>query len=206
MDAIEANADGLAHLFSHGGEKIDPRFAPLVATHHAFVIPTFTVLESVCNQNPGQRILNDPNLRPYVLASYIAQLKKNINHGQPDHCMFSMTEIPPLAAAHVPILAGTDLGNPGTTAGASLHGELEYLVEAGLTPVQALAAATSAAADSFHLTDRGRIAPGLRADLLLVDGDPATDIRATRKLSSIWKAGVMLDRQAWRDRAKSAEQ
>jgi imidazolonepropionase-like amidohydrolase len=198
MDAIEANADGLAHLFSHGGEHVDPRFAPLVAAHHAFVIPTFTVLESVCNQNPGQRILDDQNLSPYVLPSYIAQLKKNINHGQPDHCMFSMTAIPPLAAAHVPILAGTDLGNPGTTAGASLHGELEYLVEAGLTPVQALVAATSAPADSFRLTDRGRIAPGLRADLLLVDGDPATDIRATRNILAIWKAGVMFDRQGWR--------
>jgi imidazolonepropionase-like amidohydrolase len=200
MDAIEANADGLAHLFSHGGENVDPRFAPLVAAHHAFVIPTFTVLESVCNQNPGQRILDDQDLSPYVLPSYIAQLKKNIDHGQPQHCMFSMTAIPPLVAAHVPILAGTDLGNPGTTAGASLHGELEYLVEAGLTPVQALVAATSAPADSFHLTDRGRIAPGLRADLLLVDGNPATDIRATRHILAIWKAGVMFDRQAWRDR------
>jgi imidazolonepropionase-like amidohydrolase len=200
MDAIEANADGLAHLFSHGGEKVDPRFAPLVAAHHAFVIPTFTVLESVCNQNPGQRILDDQDLSPFVLPSYIPQLERNINHGQPDHCMFSMTAIPPLAAAHVPILAGTDLGNPGTTAGASLHGELEYLVEAGLTPVQALVAATSAPADSFRLRDRGRIVPGLRADLLLVKGDPATDIRATRNILAIWKAGVMFDRQAWRNR------
>lgn len=199
MDAIEANADGLAHLFSHGGEKVDPRFAPLVAAHHAFVIPTFTVLESVCNQSPGQRILDDKNLSPYLRPAYIAQLGKNINHGQPEHCMFSMTAIPALAAAHVPVLAGTDLGNPGTTAGASLHGELEYLVEAGLTPAQALTAATSAAADSFRLGDRGRIAPGLRADLLLVDGDPTTDIRATRNILVIWKAGILFDRQAWRN-------
>lgn len=111
-----------------------------------------------------------------------------------------MTSIPPLAAAHVPILAGTDFGNAGTTAGASLHGELEYLVEAGLTPVQALVATTSAPADSFRLRDRGRIAPGLRADLLLVDGDLSTDIRATRNILAIWKAGVMFDRQVWRDR------
>ena len=203
MDAIEANADGLAHLFSHGGETVDPRFAPLAAAHHTFVIPTFTVLESVCNQNPGQRILDDQKLLPYVLPSYIVQLKKNINHGQADHCMFSMRAIPPLVAAHVRILAGTDLGNPGTTAGASLHGELEYLVEAGLAPVQALVAATSAPADSFGLRDRGRIAAGLRADLLLVDGDPSRDIRATRNILAIWKAGVMFDRRAWRDRGHS---
>jgi imidazolonepropionase-like amidohydrolase len=202
IDAIEADADGLAHLFSHGGEKVDPRFAPLVAAHHAFVIPTFSVLESVCNQSPGQRILDDQNLRPYVLPSFVAQLKKNINHGQPDHCMVAMTAIPPLAAAHVPILAGTDFGNAGTTPGASLHEELEYLVEAGLTPVQALVAATSAPSDSFRLTDRGRLGVGRRADLLLVDGDPSTDIRATRNILAIWKAGVLFDRPAWRERAR----
>lgn len=205
MDAIEANADGLAHLFSHGGEKVDPAFVPLVAAHHAFIIPTFTVLESVCNQSPGQRILDDPALSPYILPSYLPLLKKNINHGQPEHCMFSMTAIPPLAAAHVAILAGTDLGNPGTTAGASLHGELEYLVEAGLSPVQALVAATSAPAGAFHLNDRGRIAPGLRADLLLVEGDPTKDISATRSIFAVWKAGVLFDRQEWRSRVEKAQ-
>ena len=65
----------------------------------------------------------------------------------------------------------------------SLHGELELLVEAGLTPLEALSAATSVPADRFRLPDRGRIAPGLRADLLLVNGDP-TSLRA---LDEPWK-------------------
>jgi hypothetical protein len=67
-----------SHTFSHGGEKVDPRFAPLVAARHAFVIPTFAVLESVCNQKPGQRILDDQDLSPYLLLSDIAQLKNGI--------------------------------------------------------------------------------------------------------------------------------
>jgi len=71
-----------------------------------------------------------------------------------------------------------------------LHWELIHLVDAGMTPTAALAAATSAAARAFHLTDRGRIAPGMRADLLLVDGDPSTEIRATRNIVRIWKKGV----------------
>lgn len=200
MDAIESGADGLAHLFSHGGDKVDQRFVPLVAAHHAFVIPTFTVLESVCNQSPGQHVLDDPKLSPFILPAYVPQLKKNINHGQENHCMFSMTAIPPLSAAHVPILAGTDVGNAGTAPGASLHGELEYLVEAGLTPQQALTAATSATARAFKLADRGRIAPGLRADLVLVKGNPVQDIRATRDIVAIWKSGVPVDRQAWLSR------
>ena len=205
MDAIEAGADGLAHLFSHGGDSVSPNFVPLVVRHHAFIIPTFTVLESVCNQSPGQRILSDPKLSPFVLPVYMPQLERNINHGQPNHCMFSMTAITPLSAAHVPILAGTDAGNSGTVPGASLHGELEYLVEAGLTPTQALVAATSATATAFKLVDRGRIAPGLRADLVLVNGNPADDIRVTRDIVAVWKLGIPVDRQAWLSRAMKSK-
>ncbi|HEY9420130.1 MAG TPA: amidohydrolase family protein, partial [Thermoanaerobaculia bacterium] len=59
---------------------------------------------------------------------------------------------------------------------------------------EALAAATANPAEAFGLADRGRIAPGLRADLLLVQGDPTADIKATRKIQRIWKAGVEVDR------------
>ena len=100
-----------------------------------------------------------------------------------------------LRAAGVTILAGTDVPNPGTAQGASLHGEMELLVEAGLTPAEALRAATSAPAEVFGLKDRGRIAPGLRADLVLVEGDPSLDIRATRAIVGIWKAGSAVERR-----------
>jgi imidazolonepropionase-like amidohydrolase len=90
----------------------------------------------------------------------------------------------------VPVLAGTDSPAPGATYGASLHGEMELLVRAGLTPTQALMAATSAPARAFGLDDRGRIAPGLRADLLLVEGDPTADNLHTRRIVKIWKRGV----------------
>ena len=204
IDAIESGADGLAHLFAFGGDDVDPKFVPLVAEHHAFVIPTFSVLESVCNEGPGQHLLNDGKLSPYVAAEYLPQLRKSINHGQPHNCMFSMKAIPPLAAAHVRILAGTDAGNPGTAPGVSIHGELEYLVKAGLTPEQALAAATSVPASTFHLTDRGRIASGLRADFVLVNDDPTAEISATRNIVEVWKAGIPVDRQSWRQSIHSA--
>lgn len=70
----------------------------------------------------------------------------------------------------------------------------DQTVRAGLTPVQALTAATSAPARAFGLTDRGRISPGLRADLLLVDGDPTTDILASRRIVMLWKRGSRVDR------------
>jgi imidazolonepropionase-like amidohydrolase len=96
-----------------------------------------------------------------------------------------------LKAAGVPILAGTDAPN-ASGHGAGLHGELALLVAAGLTPLEALRAATSASASAFHLGDRGVIAVGARADLLLVDGDPTTRIESTRKIVAVWKAGHAL--------------
>jgi imidazolonepropionase-like amidohydrolase len=96
-----------------------------------------------------------------------------------------------LRDAGVRILAGTDAPNPGTAYGETLHTELVLLVAAGLSPVETLAAATSGAAAAFGLTDRGRIAPGLRADLVLVKGDPSRDIGATRRIAAIWKQGVV---------------
>lgn len=93
-----------------------------------------------------------------------------------------------LKAAHVPILAGTDAPN-ASAHGVGLHHELELLVHAGLTPVEALRAATSVPATVFHLADRGVIAAGARADLLLVKGDPTADVKATRSIVAVWKAG-----------------
>jgi len=61
---------------------------------------------------------------------------------------------------------------------------------AGLSPAEALRAATSRPAQVFGLSDRGAVEPGLRADLVLIEGDPLTDIRATRCIRRIWCAGV----------------
>lgn len=99
-----------------------------------------------------------------------------------------------LHAAGMPILAGTDANaTPAAPAspafGESLHDELALLVDAGLTPAQALDAATSVAADHFGLPDRGRIAAGLRADLVLLADDPTVDIAATRSIRGVWIAG-----------------
>jgi len=100
--------------------------------------------------------------------------------------------------AGVPVLAGTDANRtPAAPAsppfGTSLHDELALLVDAGLTPAEALRAATSDAAAHFDLPDRGRIAPGMRADLVLLEADPATDISATRRIRGVWVGGERVD-------------
>jgi imidazolonepropionase-like amidohydrolase len=97
--------------------------------------------------------------------------------------------------AGVTILAGTDANQaPSAPAsppyGSSLHHELRLLVDAGLTPVEALRSATVLAAQYWGLADRGVIAPGKRADLVLVSGNPLADISAVSKITAVWCAGI----------------
>lgn len=193
--AIEAGADGLVHLF--GDQPPDAGFAKLAASHRTFVIPTLTVVESASGIPSGAALAADARLQPYLSAEETRGLKSAFpKHGPPNEDLGNATAaLRQLKAAGVPILAGSDAPNPGTAHGASIHRELELLVVGGLAPVEALAAATSTPARLFHLDDRGRIAKGLRADLLLVDGDPTADIRATRNIAAVWRNGVPLARK-----------
>jgi imidazolonepropionase-like amidohydrolase len=191
--AIEAGADGLVHLFS--GATVAADFADVVSSHGAFVVPTLGVVFASCGQPNGATVVGDSLLRPFIRPMWRPMMARVINWPNgPASCEGTRAAVRQLAGKHVPILAGTDAPSPGQTYGASLHGELELLVGAGLPPTRALAAATSAPARAFGLTDRGRIAAGLRADLLLVEGDPTTDITATRHITAIWKRGVRVVR------------
>jgi imidazolonepropionase-like amidohydrolase len=197
-DAIEAGADGLAHLFVDRAP--DAEFGRFVAAHHAFVVPTLSVLRGISGTPAGRELLEDRQLAAFLAPADVSQLGTGFPFRAGLTATYAAAEaaVRQLKAARVPILAGTDAPNPGTTHGASLHGELELLVRAGLTPLEALAAATSVPADRFHLDDRGRIAPGMRADLFLVEGNPTADIRATRRIAGVWKLGVAPDREGYR--------
>ncbi len=95
-----------------------------------------------------------------------------------------------LNRAGVRIIAGTDVLNPYAFPGFSLHDELELLVESGLTPMQALQAATRNAADfSGQLDVLGTVEEGKIADLVLLDANPLADIRNTTKISTVILGG-----------------
>jgi imidazolonepropionase-like amidohydrolase len=84
---------------------------------------------------------------------------------------------------------GTDTGPPGRFQGYFEHLELEFMVDAGLTPAQAIAAATSKGAEFLHAKDLGTLAVGKWADLLVLDRNPLDDIRNTRSLRDVYIAG-----------------
>ncbi len=92
-------------------------------------------------------------------------------------------------AMHVPICAGGDVG-------VFPHGqnarELVLMQAAGMAPAQVLIAATAGNARFFRLDDRGRVAPGLRADLVAVPGDPTRDVAAVRRVAMVMKGGLVV--------------
>lgn len=91
--------------------------------------------------------------------------------------------------------AGTDAGMPGTPHGESTLRELELMVSCGFTPAEAIAAATSASARLLGAEDRGRIQPGMLADLVLVEGNPAERIGDIRRVKRVWLGGREVNRE-----------
>ena len=191
-EAIDAGADGLVHVFydsSGDGEAVQA-----VRDAAAFVVPTLVVIEAVAGAGGGAELAADPSVAPFLMPDQRGSLQRDLGLDLGDYLTHATRNTRALHQAGVTILAGSDAPNPGTTYGASVHRELELLVRAGLTPLEALRAATAAPADAFGLNDRGRVAAGLKADLVLVRGDATADVRAARQIEAIWKDGERFER------------
>ena len=191
--AIAAGADGLMHVYR------DPGGTELVAAVRdagAFAVPTLAVIESMFGLSNPEALATDPLISDYLSANAEANLKRSFMQGtNPAGMNAAIGNVRALFEAGVPILAGSDAANPGVTHGASLHRELELLAKAGMPNIDVLRAATSNAADAFRLHDRGRVAEGKKADLVLVRGDPLQDLATTRDIVGVWKDGVRFERQ-----------
>nr|MDQ3071594.1 CIA30 family protein [Acidobacteriota bacterium] len=183
------------HIFTTAAPQAD--MAARVKVSGAFVVPTLSVNESASGVASGASLVAGSPFTTFLTAEEKVALNGSFpaRANSPYRLQHALDATRALHAAGVPILAGTDAPNPGTSHGASMHRELELLVRAGLSPVHALIAATSAPARAFGLADRGRIAAGMRADLVLVTGNPAEDILATRAIEAVWKGGVRLERR-----------
>lgn len=190
--AITAGADGLAHVFED--VPADDAFLRLMRRSGAFATSVLTTAD--CGEEA--RILQgDPQVRPFLARRQRAALT---NATSEEDCSTATLDVAlgnvrRFSEAGIPITAGTDAGVRSVAHGASVLTELGLLVRGGFSPAQALAAATTTPARAYGLRDRGRIAGGRRADLLLVDGNPARDIAAIRDVDLIWKNGYVVDRR-----------
>ena len=192
-DAIAAGADGLAHIFADSIPEAD--FAKFAAEHKVFVIPTLSVFDAL-TVTSAKPWWDQPKLTAFISPTMKSMLERKFPPGLGANLKLANAEAAVLALrrAGVSILAGTDAPAPGMAHGPSLHHELELLVRSGLTPTEALAASTSETARVFGFHDRGRIAVGTRADLVLISGDPTVDIKATRDIVGVWKLGRRFSR------------
>jgi len=184
-------------LATYDEARCAPVFAKL-ASNGTWVVPTL-VLHRAHARLRDSATHADPRLRymsPATRATWTAAARGGIPGAETiDHGITRV--IGALRRARVGILAGTDALNPYVYPGFSLHDELALLVGAGLTPLEALRAATLDPARFLDATDSlGTVAPGQLADLVLLDADPLADIQNTRKIRAVVLNGRLLDRVA----------
>jgi imidazolonepropionase-like amidohydrolase len=169
---LDAGVDSIEH-----GAALDDALIEQMARQGAWLVPTFTVL---------RKVLQIDAASPGALPAYMAPKARALVELQRE-------SFPKALAAGVKIAMGTDAGGFGHGRNA---GELAHMVEAGMTPMQAIVAATRMGADCMGLGDEvGRLRPGFLADLLVVDGDPLADVRVLEdraRLRLILKDGAQI--------------
>jgi imidazolonepropionase-like amidohydrolase len=193
-EASDAGQKSLEHLM--GLESVDPRrasalFAKFVK-NGTWQTPTLTALRGLTFFNDPER-LNDPRIAS--LPPLFQQYWKSGGAGVRSDAKTFQGQLDLVAAMHragVKLLAGTDTPNPFVYPGESLHDELELLVKAGLSPIEALQCATLRPAEYLGMTGRlGSVAPGKFADLVLLDADPLAEIANTRRIAAVILGGQL---------------
>jgi imidazolonepropionase-like amidohydrolase len=200
-EAVRGGATALAHGVL---EPIDPETIRLMRERPVFYIPTMGIFEFLAGTAPfvngvlsDQRIaasLPRQTLARYSASAYARQYHERFPNAEGvRRALPALREnLRVLLAAGVPVALGTDMwAFPGP--GVSI--ELDLYVRSGLRPIEALRSATQTAARSLGLdADRGTLAPGKRADLLILSLDPLTDIRNVRAIRAVYKAGQKVSR------------
>jgi len=195
---VEAGVDGLAH--SIRDQKVDLEIEREMKERGVFLIPTLVRDESTFIYGETPVWLDDPFFQAGVTPEVLKSLKSPAFVGKsrdnPDlrklKAAFEMAKknLKSLAEAGVKIGFGTDSGPPARFQGYFEHRELQLMVEAGLTPMQAIVSATRTAAEILGMdSEFGTLAPGKRANFLVLYANPLADIHNTEKLVEVWQSG-----------------
>ena len=200
LEAVALGADGLVHVW--GDALIAEAQAARIADAGVFVVPTLSVTASIGGgalDGELREAAGDTPLSPMQRQTLASRFSGGDAETTADAGDVAIENVRRLRAAGVRLIAGTDAPNPGTASGLSMHGELRLLRRAGLGAAEALAAATSVPATIFGLDDRGRIAEGRIADLVLVDGDLESDLSRSPRIAAAWKDGYPVERRRIED-------
>jgi imidazolonepropionase-like amidohydrolase len=200
--------EGIAGFAHFPSRRIDDATIATIKSRGVFLISTLAVQESATGRrwlNPS--FLEDPLIADTTPPAMLERLRKAYVGLTPEQLAeksaYTMSVDLPGAESNVPrfrdagilFAAGTDAVYPGDFQGEGLHRELELLVESGLTPLEALTAATRSAAALVHAErEWGTLEPGKLASLILVDGQPDRHIGESRKVSLVMKEGRLVDR------------
>jgi hypothetical protein len=174
--------------------------------NHTWQVPTLILLRNDAYPTPATEPWNDARrayIPPEVLANWEKGAKARDKGATTEEFALreslmqaSLRIVGKMHAAGVSIMAGTDTTAPFVFPGSSLHEELGLLVQAGLTPMQALQAATKRPAEFLgKLETQGTIEQGKVADVLLLDENPLEDIHNSQKIRAVVLGGKLLDRK-----------
>jgi imidazolonepropionase-like amidohydrolase len=196
---VNEGLDIIAH--SIRDSVVDDAFVQLMKAHNVVYIPTLSLDKFNYAYSESPDWVDDPffkdALEPGVYEMITSEKFKTEQKNSPalarnKHAFeIAMQNVKKLADGGVLIALGTDSGAfPVRVQGYSEHMELQLMNEAGLTPLQAIEAGTRNAAIALQLEENfGTIQKGKVADLLVLDGDPSTEIKNTRKIEAVYKAG-----------------
>jgi imidazolonepropionase-like amidohydrolase len=203
-DAMRAGADIMAH--SAITDPVDAEYIELARRSKTLYLATLSVYHDVFNENAirelvsqefVQRTVPQKTLKTLTSQEPLNSFEKSIKQD------FIKKQLPTISAnlkslseSGIPIGIGPDTGVPGSFPGIAVHREMELMVNAGVTPAAVLIGATSTAAKYLGQQSFGKLAQGNIADLVVLKGNPLEDIRNSRKVEVVIKAGKVVDREA----------
>jgi imidazolonepropionase-like amidohydrolase len=204
VDLVNAGVDGLAHLVRD--KDMDDELIASIVRHNVYVMPNLAPEWNTYMELPHWLKDGDPLMtlmRESVPPAVLARMRKAYDNRNPaalerTRAQYAILQrsLAKLARANAKIILGCDTGLEDHLFGMSEQHELESMVNAGMTPMQVIVAATSRPAAYLKLDKMGLLAAGKEADFLVLDGNPLDNITNTQRISRIYIKGIEVDRAA----------
>ena len=202
-ELVSAGVDGFAHLVRD--REMDDDLVAAIVEQDVFVMPNLGISERGRHAEPPAWLaepLLAETLAPAVLERATESFaRRGAEAAERAAQSYERMErsLAKLHAAGAALVLGSDSGVQDHFFGFSAHRELELMVAAGLSPMEAIVTATSRSADRLGLPDSGRLTVGARADFIVLDANPLDDIANTRRIAGVYLGGAAVDRDALRD-------